>query len=72
MEIEVLDYRLYMAVHVDVCEYSEQIKTSFFYPCKNMLQDNDRGKILTVYKNEVWQYSKIWLKIKASNGNLCN
>jgi len=53
MEIEVLDYRLYMAVHVDVCEYSEQIKTSFFYPCKNMLQDNDRGKILTVYKNEV-------------------
>jgi hypothetical protein len=44
MEIEVLDYHLYMAVHVDVCEYSEQIKTSFFYPCKNnVLHDNDRG-----------------------------
>jgi len=34
MEIEVLDYRLYMAVHVDVCEYSEQIKTSFFIHVK--------------------------------------
>jgi hypothetical protein len=34
MEIEVLDYRLYMAVHVDVCEYSERITTSLVYPCK--------------------------------------
>jgi hypothetical protein len=54
MDIEVLDYRLYMAVQVEVYEYSEKIKTYFFNPCKNnMLQDNDRGKILTVYKNEV-------------------
>jgi hypothetical protein len=34
MEIEVLDYRLYMAVHVDVFEYSERVITSLVYPCK--------------------------------------
>jgi len=34
MKIEVLDYRLYMAVHVDVCEYSERIITSFFIHAK--------------------------------------
>jgi hypothetical protein len=35
MEIEVLDYRLYVTVHVDMCEYSERIITSFLDPCKN-------------------------------------